>query len=101
MHSELSLAEYLHAGTHVVLHEHAAVAAPLIPICPETIAILERRVDVVAVIHHQAVTGPVKTVEEPELLACAAQAVARGHQDVFRKRHPDPRVEVPLQDSVI
>jgi hypothetical protein len=41
MHSELLVAEHLQTRAHVVLHEHTAVTAPLIPIARESVAILE------------------------------------------------------------
>src|SRR5712672_3776287 len=101
MHSECSVAERLHSRAHVVLHEDAAVTAPLIPVRLEPIAVLERSVGVVAVIHHQTMTGPVQAVEQAELFSGPAQSVARGEQYALRDRHADPRIEVPLQDSVI
>src|SRR5207244_8498123 len=101
MHSERPVTEHLHARAHVVLHEHAAIAASLIPVAGQPIAIPERGVEFVAVIHHQTVSGPVQTIEQPELLFRAAQAVARRKKETLRDRHSQPRVEVPLQDSVI
>src|SRR2546423_2931521 len=101
MHSEHSVAEHLHADADVELQEHAAIAAALIPISREPIAIPERRVDVVAVVHHEAVTGTVKTIEQPKLLARAAQTIARRDEHALRDRHSDPRVEVPLQNAVV
>src|SRR6266404_4376667 len=52
-------------------------------------------------IHHQTMTCTMQTIEEAELLAGAAQPIAWRQQDALCDGHPDPRVEVPLQDSVI
>jgi hypothetical protein len=41
MHSELFVGEHLQASAHVVLHEHTAVTAPLIPVARESVAVLE------------------------------------------------------------
>ena len=101
MHSELPIAKDLHPHAHVVFHENAAVTAALVPVTGESVAISERGVDVVAMIHHEAVTHSVETVEQTELFTGAAQAIARREQDALGYRHAHPRVEVSLQNSVI
>src|SRR5437763_3736032 len=101
MHSEFAVAEDLHASPHVVLHEDAAVAAALIPLAGESVTILERRVYVVAVVHHQPVTGTMQTVEQSKLFFGAAQAIARSQQYRLRDCHSHSGIEVALQDSVI
>src|SRR5437868_13027673 len=101
MHSKHSFAEDLHACAHVVFHEDPAVTAALIPVAGEPIAILERSVHIVAMVHHQTVARPVKTIEQPELLFRAAEAIARRDEEALREWHSNARVEVPLQDSMV
>jgi hypothetical protein len=101
MHSKLSIAEGLHTRAHVVFHEHAAVAATLVPVRGKPVTVLERRIHVVAMVHHESVTGAMQTVEQPELLARAAQPVARGDEYFLRERHSHSRVEVSLQNSMV
>jgi hypothetical protein len=80
MHAELLVGEHLQASAHVVLHEHTAVAASLIPVARESVAILERSVRVVAMVHHETVTHTVKTVEQTELFTGASESIARRKQ---------------------
>ena len=42
-----------------------------------------------------------QTVEQPELLLRASQAIARCDEDALRQRHSHARVEIPLEYSVI
>src|SRR3982750_2810900 len=46
-------------------------------------------------------TGPVQTIVQPKLFPRSAETVARRHQNALSNRHPDSRVEIPLQDPVI
>src|SRR4051812_26029506 len=101
MHPELAIAEKLHAGTHVVLHEDTTVAAALVPIASQPVTILECAVHIVPMVHHQAVTGAMQAIEQPELLLRTAQPIARSQQHRLSERHSNARVEIALQDAVI
>src|SRR3979411_122511 len=101
MHAKLLIGEHLHVRAHVVLHEHPAIAAPLIPIAREAVAVLERCIRVVAMVHHEAVPYAVETVEEPELLSGTAQSIAGSKQYGLREWQSHSRIEITLQDAVI
>src|SRR5437016_4960053 len=101
MHSELPVAEHLHPRPCVVFHKDTAVTASLIPVTGQPIAIGERCIDVIAVVHHQAVTGAMKAIEQTELFFRPAQAVARRNENALRDGHSHPGVEVALQDSMV
>jgi hypothetical protein len=101
MHAELLVGEHLHVRAHVVFHEYSAVAAPLVPVVRESVAILERSVRLVTMVHHETVPHSVQTVEEAELLTGAAQSIARRKQHRLRKWKSHSRIEITLQDAVI